>query len=320
MGHAGERSGGGLIEWRPECARGQRRDPGHTGRAVRIPGVHLDFLLSRGCPRASRRRHPGVFRHEGLDEHRSRRFRGASGHENRSGERHSRVHRASGGRARAFERATRALDPALQDGGLVAGAVRSARAQFSGLCQISRTAHRRDRAGAPGHYHVPSRQYLAAHRKENPMESGDRGDSRRRRGLEVAGTAVSQALGRGIAEFPSMTRRELLIGAAAAATPVFAVPRTGMGIATTSLMTARRMHDTYDFLEYCYTLGAGGIQASLASLDAAYLKKLRARAGELGMYIEVMIELPKEDATAFERGVQAAKDAGAVCLRTGCLG
>ncbi len=117
-----------------------------------------------------------------------------------------------------------------------------------------------------------------------------------------------------------MTRRELLIGAAAAATPVFAVPRTTMGIATTSLMTARRMHDTYEFLEYCHTLGAGGIQASLASLDAAYLKKLRARAGELGMYIEVMIELPKEDASGFERGVQAAKDAGAVCLRTGCLG
>ena len=117
-----------------------------------------------------------------------------------------------------------------------------------------------------------------------------------------------------------MTRRELLIGAAAVATPVFAVPRTGMGIATTSLMTTRRMHDTYEFLEYCNSLGAGGIQASLASLDAAYLKKLRARAGELGMYIEVMIELPKEDASGFERAVQAAKDAGAVCLRTGCLG
>ena len=36
-----------------------------------------------------------------------------------------------------------------------------------------------------------------------------------------------------------MTRRELLLGAAAAATPAFAVPTTAMGIATTSLMTAR---------------------------------------------------------------------------------
>ena len=81
-------------------------------------------------------------------------------------------------------------------------------------------------------------------------------------------------------------------------------------------MTARRPHDTYEFLEYCHSLGAGGIQASLASLDPTYLKKLRARAEQLGMYIEVMAELPKQDDTsAFERTVRAAKDAGALCVR-----
>jgi len=117
-----------------------------------------------------------------------------------------------------------------------------------------------------------------------------------------------------------MTRREWLLGAGAAATPVFGVPRTAMGIATTSYMTARRPHDTYEFLEYCHSLGAGGIQASLASLEPAYLKKLRDRAGQLDMYIEVMAELPKEDTAEFERSVQAAKDAGAVCVRTACLG
>jgi sugar phosphate isomerase/epimerase len=117
-----------------------------------------------------------------------------------------------------------------------------------------------------------------------------------------------------------MTRREWLAGAAAAATPVLGVPRTGMGIATTSYMTARRPHDTYQFLEYCHSFGAGGIQASLASLEPAYLKKLRDRAGQLDMYIEVMAELPKEDTTEFERTVQSAKDAGAVCIRTACLG
>src|SRR5690348_8947428 len=117
-----------------------------------------------------------------------------------------------------------------------------------------------------------------------------------------------------------MTRRELLLGAAAAATPAFAVPQTSMGIATTSFMSARRPHDTYEFLEYCHSLGAGGIQASLASLEPAYLKKLRARAEQAGMYIEVMIEIPKEDATEFELGMQAARDVGAVCVRTACLG
>jgi sugar phosphate isomerase/epimerase len=94
-----------------------------------------------------------------------------------------------------------------------------------------------------------------------------------------------------------------------------------MGIATTSLMTARRPHDTYEFLEYCNALGAGGIQASLSSLESDYLKKLRARAEQLGMYIEVMADLPRqEDATAFERTIRAAKEVGAICVRTAALG
>jgi hypothetical protein len=81
------------------------------------------------------------------------------------------------------------------------------------------------------------------------------------------------------------------------------------------VMTARPIHDTYEFLN-TVTARRGGIQASLASLDGAYSK--RARAGELGMYIEVMIELPKQDASA--SSAAAAAKMGAVCLRTGALG
>ena len=118
-----------------------------------------------------------------------------------------------------------------------------------------------------------------------------------------------------------MTRRELLLGAAAGATPTFGSPSTSMGIASTSLMTAHHPHDTYEFLEYCHSLGAGGIQASLASLDPEYLKKLRSRAEQLGMYIEVMAELPKQDDTsAFESTLRAAKAAGALCVRCAALG
>jgi len=118
-----------------------------------------------------------------------------------------------------------------------------------------------------------------------------------------------------------MTRRQLLLGAAAAAVPALGVPRTGMGIATTSFMTARRPRDTFEFLEYCHSLGAGGIQASLASLEPAYLNKLRDRAEEFGMYIEVMAELPKPNGTEkFEQTVAAAKDAGALCIRSAALG
>jgi sugar phosphate isomerase/epimerase len=117
-----------------------------------------------------------------------------------------------------------------------------------------------------------------------------------------------------------MTRRQWLLGAAAAATPAFSVPRTTMGVATTSFMTVRE-HDTYEFLESCHALGTGGIQASLTSLEPAYLKKLRARAEEFGMYVEVMAELPKDnDAEKFERTVAAAKAAGSLCIRSAALG
>jgi sugar phosphate isomerase/epimerase len=115
-----------------------------------------------------------------------------------------------------------------------------------------------------------------------------------------------------------MTRRELLLAAAAA--PVLAAPRTGVGIATTSFMSARD-HDTYEFLEYCRALGAGGIQASLSSLDSSYLKKVRDRAESYGMYIEVMVELPKpNEIPKFEQTVASARAVGAACIRSAALG
>jgi hypothetical protein len=55
-----------------------------------------------------------------------------------------------------------------------------------------------------------------------------------------------------------MNRRAFLVTAAAAAAPN--PPRTSLGIATTSYMTAARPKDTLAFLEHCYSLGAGGIQ------------------------------------------------------------
>ncbi|MEP6536142.1 MAG: TIM barrel protein [Bryobacteraceae bacterium] len=118
-----------------------------------------------------------------------------------------------------------------------------------------------------------------------------------------------------------MTRRTFLMtsAAAVAAAAGSAAPRNRMGIATTSYMTVRRFRDTLEFLEHCNALGAAGIQAALSSTDPAYLKKVRARAEELGMYVEVMAPMPKGDSTAFEHYVQAAKDVGAVAIRSGCL-
>lgn len=92
-----------------------------------------------------------------------------------------------------------------------------------------------------------------------------------------------------------------------------------MGIATTSFMTFRKPKDTLEFLNYCDRLGAGGIQASLSSLDPAYLKSLRTTAEKLGMYIEVMASLPKDGSAQFEQTVIAAREVGAVAIRSGCL-
>jgi sugar phosphate isomerase/epimerase len=117
-----------------------------------------------------------------------------------------------------------------------------------------------------------------------------------------------------------MTRRSFLLSAPAAAAA--APPRSNMGIATTSFMTFRQPKITLDFLEYAHSLGAGGIQAALSSLDSEYPRKVRDRAEELGMYIEVMAPLPRGagNASLVERIVTAAKEAGALCLRAACLG
>jgi sugar phosphate isomerase/epimerase len=119
-----------------------------------------------------------------------------------------------------------------------------------------------------------------------------------------------------------ISRRKMLlaslggIGTAAGAASL----GTTMGLATTSFMTAAKPKDALEFLEYSHSLGAGGIQASLRTAESEYARRLRGRAGELGMYVEVMAGLPKGDTVEFERVVVAAKEAGALCIRTACLG
>lgn len=116
-----------------------------------------------------------------------------------------------------------------------------------------------------------------------------------------------------------MTRRAFLSAAAASAVAA-APPRTSMGFSPDSFGIARPSRNALDFLEYAHSLGAGGVQATLPSLEPEYLKKVRERAGQLGMYLEVLTALPKDDATLFENTVKAAKEAGATCLRAVCLG
>ncbi len=97
-------------------------------------------------------------------------------------------------------------------------------------------------------------------------------------------------------------------------------PRTSLGVVQYSFSTSPHTRSASDFLEYCSSLGAGGIQTGLDSLDAGYLEKLRRRTSELGMYLEVIVSLPQgDDTTGFEQQVAAAVRAGAQCLRSACL-
>jgi sugar phosphate isomerase/epimerase len=110
-----------------------------------------------------------------------------------------------------------------------------------------------------------------------------------------------------------MTRRTFLASAAAA---FGAAPRSTMGLAATCFMTARQFKDALEFLEYSHSLGAGGIQTSLSPADPPSMARLRRRAEELGMYLEGMAELAHKDTGAFERLASAAKEAGAISIRT----
>lgn len=85
----------------------------------------------------------------------------------------------------------------------------------------------------------------------------------------------------------------------------------------------KRFTETMHFLEHCKELGAGGIQAPLASLDKQYAARLRENAERYGMYVEVSARPPGDDGDSldlFERSVKATKAAGGSVIRTVMLG
>jgi sugar phosphate isomerase/epimerase len=118
-----------------------------------------------------------------------------------------------------------------------------------------------------------------------------------------------------------MTRRSFLAAGAAATAhlAMAAPPRSRMGIASTCYMTVWRPKDSIEFLEHCDSLGAGGVQTFLSSLEPEYCRKFRARAEQAQMYVEVMVPLPKGDIAGFEKYIVAAKEAGADRVRAGAL-
>lgn len=117
-----------------------------------------------------------------------------------------------------------------------------------------------------------------------------------------------------------MTRRNFIAATTAtAATAMQAPARCKMGLTPDSYAILRPPRTAIEFLERSHSMGAGGVQATLASFEPDYLKKVRQKTEELGMYLEVLTPMPGPDSTQFEKTVQAAKEAGAECIRTACL-
>lgn len=89
---------------------------------------------------------------------------------------------------------------------------------------------------------------------------------------------------------------------------------------TTDSFPFRKPKSVIEFIEYCDSLGASGVEIALESSEAEYTKKVRKRLEELNMQLEAWVILPKKDSEDFERSVRAAKEAGASVLRGFCLG
>ncbi len=116
-----------------------------------------------------------------------------------------------------------------------------------------------------------------------------------------------------------MNRRQFLAGLAAA--PLArAQARCGMGLSPDSFVIRRPARTALEFLELTRSVGAGGVQATLASNDPEYLKRVRQRVEEWDMYLELMVGLRGEgDAERFEATVKSAREAGAQAMRFVCL-
>ncbi len=76
------------------------------------------------------------------------------------------------------------------------------------------------------------------------------------------------------------------------------------------------IHDTLQFLERCHALGAAGIQTQITG----DVRQLRARADELGMWMEAMISVRNNTMESLEQAIINAKEAGCTIARDGLLG
>jgi sugar phosphate isomerase/epimerase len=127
------------------------------------------------------------------------------------------------------------------------------------------------------------------------------------------------------------TRRDVLAAGAASLVGLAArgdqdkdAPRTHMGVVIHSYGIRRAADkerdfgDPLTFLDYCRTVGAGGVQTSLGVRDEAYAVKVQDLLTTHKLYAEGSISLPrdKDDVGRFSDEVRTAKRCGATVFRT----
>jgi sugar phosphate isomerase/epimerase len=131
-----------------------------------------------------------------------------------------------------------------------------------------------------------------------------------------------------------MTRRELmklpaavpLVAAAASAASATLTRTKGKwrmgGTSTAFQIRSQQMHaqgKEFDQLEHCHSLGMGGAEVDLPSLDPAAVKAVRAKVESYGMYLSANCRRLPDDKSGvgeFEKQVTAFVEAGARSTRT----
>lgn len=104
--------------------------------------------------------------------------------------------------------------------------------------------------------------------------------------------------------------------------------RTGMGLVIYDCNIRRRrmrekdlkvdLFEPLTFLKHCYSLGAGGMQASLGVMQPGEIQSIRGFADEHDLFIDAIIKPPKSrnDIQRFESEIRTARDVGVQAART----
>jgi sugar phosphate isomerase/epimerase len=85
---------------------------------------------------------------------------------------------------------------------------------------------------------------------------------------------------------------------------------------------AREQKKPFDFVEHCHSLGLGSVETRLPATSPEEVKAFRQKLERYKMRAILNVPLPREEAgvAAFDNGVKAAKEAGAIALHAAMTG